>query len=47
MEVVSNFPGMNPSEYPKLTAWRESIKARPAYKKALESNGHYDVKGLF
>lgn len=38
---------INMSKYPKLKAWRDKVKERPAYKKALKANGEYDLKGLF
>ena len=46
VEFSSVLPGINFSKYPKLSAWRDRVKQRNGYKKALKSNGEYNVSGL-
>jgi len=40
-EVRSNLT----DEYPHLAAFLETIRARPAYKRALDKGGHYELMG--
>ncbi len=33
-------------DYPRLAAYLKRVRARPAYKRALDRGGHYDLKGF-
>lgn len=46
VEFSAVLPGISFSSYSKLSAWREAVKERAAYKKALKANGEYNVAGL-
>ncbi len=33
-------------DYPRLAAYLQRVRARPAYKRALDRGGHYDLKSF-
>ena len=42
LEAAQSRAGLD-ARYPKATAWLERIHARPAYNRALEKGGPYEI----
>lgn len=43
MDMAAQRGWFDPEKYPKVGRWHEAIKQRPAYKRALELGGAYDL----